>query len=322
MKAERHRNVTWAELAIGQEAAIERSVTAHDLYVYAHASGNTNPVHRPDETRMSDTEAPALWLGALVSTVLETVLPGAGTLHRSQEFRFLARAHLGDRLRIAVRCIEKREPCVAIFETKVTTTAGQRLLEGKAVVDAPQTPVFTADHELPLLLLDECDHFGGLIARCRQLQPLVTAVVCPDERNALEGVILSWREKLIAPILIGDRTAILATAAALGEDVSALPLIHLPDPEEAASRAVAMARAGEAQAVMKGNLHSDTLLRHILKPDGLKGSRRLSHVFAMDVPTLPHLLFISDAAINIAPDLAAKVDIVQKRHRPRARLRH
>ena len=91
-----HRNTTFDELAVGQTASIERSVTANDLYVFAHASGNTNPMHMPgtdvDKDGSVDTVAPSLWVGSLISSVLGTILPGAGTLYHGQTFRFLGRA--------------------------------------------------------------------------------------------------------------------------------------------------------------------------------------------------------------------------------------
>src|SRR5262245_53021725 len=140
-----HRNTTYDELAIGQSARIERTVAASDLYVFAHASGNTNPIHMPgadlDQDGTVDTVAPSLWVGSLVSSVLGTILPGAGTLYRAQTFRFLARAFLGDRLIVSVRCIEKRERPIALFETRVEKGDGALLLEGIAEVEAPATTI-------------------------------------------------------------------------------------------------------------------------------------------------------------------------------------
>lgn len=311
-----HRNTTWDELSVGQTARIERSVTANDLYVFAHASGNTNPIHMPgtdiDGDGTVDTVAPSMWVGSLVSSVLGTLLPGAGTLYRGQNFAFKGRARLGDRLVITVRCTEKREKPLAIFETRVTTLAGMLILEGVAEVECPSITVVLQDKELPLLLVDEHDHFGALLQRCRQLPPMPTAIVCPDDKNSLGGALLSQREGLITPFFIGDRTKIMKAAEAAEADISDIIIMDIADHSEAAARAIAMVNAREVRAVMKGNIHSDELLAQIVKKDGgLRTSRRISHVFAMDVPTQSKLLFISDAAINIAPDLTTKVDIVQ-----------
>lgn len=316
MSALSHRNTTFDELIVGQTASVERPVTANDLYVFAHVSGNTNPLHMPgadlDKDGTSDTVAPSLWVGSLVSSVLGTILPGAGTLYHGQTFRFPGRALLGDRLTVSVRCIEKREAPLAVFETRVEKADGTLVLEGIAEVSAPTHSIVQEKRELPLLLLDQHDHFGALVARCRRLPPMPTAIVCPDDANSLGGALLSMREGLIEPILIGSRDKIFRAADSAGVDISALRLIDIADHSEAARQAVAMVHSREARAVMKGNVHSDELLGQVVKKDGgLRGSRRISHVFVMDAPTKPNLLFISDAAINIAPDLTTKVDIVQ-----------
>jgi phosphate butyryltransferase len=309
-------NVTFDELQVGASARLERTVTANDLFVFAHASGNTNPMHMPgtdiDGDGRSDTVAPSLWLGSLVSALLGGRLPGAGTLYRGQSFRFHERAHIGDQLIVEVRCIEKRQSPSAIFETSIRRADGTLVLDGRAEVDAPTVRIHSASADLPLLLLDQHDHFGRLLERCRHLPPTPTAVVCPDDANALGGALLSAREGLIAPIFIGDSAAILKAAAALGEDVSTIPMIDIHDHSAAAAKAVALVHEGAARAVMKGNVHSDEILAHVVKRDGgLRTNRRISHVFVLDVPTHDTLIFISDAAINIAPDLPTKVDIVQ-----------
>lgn len=316
MSAMSHRNTTFDELVVGQTASIERPVTANDLYVFAHASGNTNPMHMPgadiNHDGKPDTVAPSLWVGSLVSSVLGTVLPGSGTLYNSQTFRFPGRAHLGDRLKISVRCLEKREAPHAVFETKVETSDGALILEGIAEVEAPSISIIQEKRNLPLLLLDQHDHFSALVERCKRLPAMPTTIVIPDDANSLGGALLSMREGLIEPILIGARDRILRAADSLEADISALQLIDIADHSEAAKRAVALVNAREARAVMKGNVHSDELLGQVVKKDGgLRGSRRISHVFVMDAPTRPSLLFISDAAINIAPDLMTKIDIVQ-----------
>lgn len=310
----KHCNTPWAELQVGQGATIQRVVRAEDLVVFAHASGNTNPLTLPGAQHAGDGEtvAPSLWVGSLVSAVLGTVLPGAGTLYRSQNFRFLERARIGDALTVSVICTARLEAPLARFETRVTRADGTVLLDGEAEVEAPLTKVELDDAQLPMLLLDQHDHFGALIERCRQLEPMPTVVVCPDDKNALGGALMARDEGLMRPIFVGHAAAIRRAAEELDADIGGIELVDIADHTEAAAKAVAMINAREARAIMKGNIHSDELLGQIVKKDGgLRGPRRLSHVFAMDVPTLDHLLFISDAAINIAPDLACKVDIVQ-----------
>ena len=309
------RNTTWDELQVGASASLERTCTVQDLYLFAHVSGNVNPLMLPDEQEASgksEAIAPSLWVGSLVSAVLGNLLPGPGTLYRAQSLRFHDRVRPGDRLRVEVRCTEKRERPLAIFATRVVKADGALACEGTAEVEAPIETIVMAPHELPEVVLQRHDHFARLIAHASQLPALRTAVVCPDDRNALGGAVLSAERGLIVPVLIGDARRIRAAAQELQADITKFELIDVADHREAAARAVALVNAGKAAAIMKGNVHSDELLAEIVKKEGgLRGSRRISHVFAIDVPTLDHLLFISDAAINIAPDLATKVDIVQ-----------
>jgi phosphotransacetylase/acyl dehydratase len=311
------RNTTWDELKVGDSADIERSCSQKDLYLFAHVSGNTNPLMLPDGSAPTGTEqhravAPSMWVGSLVSAVLGNLLPGPGTLYLSQNLRFHARVKVGDRLTASVRCIEKKTKPVAVFETKIVKDDGTLVSDGLAEVEAPQMTIETEPHMLPGLILDEEDHFKPLIERAKQLPALRTAIVCPDDRNSLGGAVLSAREGLIIPILIGSRQKILDTARDLSLDITAFELQDVAEPTDAARKAVAMVNEGAAQAIMKGNIHSDELLAQVVKKEGgLRGNRRISHVFVMDAPTLDHLLFISDAAINIAPDLMTKVDITQ-----------
>ena len=314
MTTKLHRNTTYDELAIGASAKIERICRAEDLVLFAHASGNLNPLMLPPHDGLEDCHAiaPSLWVGSLVSAVLGNLLPGPGTLYLSQNFRFGARVRCGDLLTVEVRCLEKRERPVALFEVRVTKPDGAMACEGVAEVAAPLESIETPPEELPPLLLGRHENFAQLIKRASGLPPLATAVVCPDDQNSLGGAALSAEHGLIAPILVGARAAIQKAADAAGFDLSNYKIVEAEDADEACARAVELVARGEAQALMKGNVHSDALLAAALKKDaGLRGTRRVTHVFVMDAPALDRLLFVSDAAVNIAPDLATKVDIVQ-----------
>ncbi len=309
------KNTIWEDLQIGAEAAIERTCSEQDVVLFAHVSGNLNPATlyiSKDGNVDHAAAAPSMWVGSLFSAVLGNLLPGPGTLYRSQSLRFLDRVHVGDRLKISVRCSAKGEKPLVTFETRVERIGGQKICEGVAEVEAPVQPIEAELEKLPGLILDRGDLFAGLIERASRLPPLVTAVVCPDDRNALGGALLSAEKQLITPVLIGDADRIRRAADEIGKDLAGIQIVHAPDHHAAAVKAVAMVNAGEAGAVMKGNIHSDELLAEVVKKDGgLRGARRISHVFVMDAPTLDNFLFISDAAINIAPDLLTKVDIVQ-----------
>jgi len=154
--------------------------------------------------------------------------------------------------------------------------------------------------------------FHQFLEPCKNLPAITTAVVWPQSDVALTGAIEAAEEKLIEPTLIGDEPQIKALAAKLRLDVSKYPILQADTERKAAELGVAMCRTGNAQAMMKGSLHTDELMKVAMKSDtGLRTSRRISHVFVMDTPAYARTLLITDAAINIEPELEDKVDIVQ-----------
>ena len=151
-----------------------------------------------------------------------------------------------------------------------------------------------------------------LIARCRSLPPVPAAVAHPCDRTSLEGTLDAARLGLITPTLVGPAGRIAAVAEECRLDISRCSIVDARHSQEAAEKAVALVRSGEAEILMKGSLHTDELLGAVVKRDtGLRTARRLSHCFVMDVPGHPDVLVITDAAVNIAPTLEDKVDIVQ-----------
>ncbi|MEO1091023.1 MAG: bifunctional enoyl-CoA hydratase/phosphate acetyltransferase [Pseudomonadota bacterium] len=311
-----HGNYLYDEISIGQEATAVRVCTANDLVVFAHASGNLNPMHIPeldgDGDGQPEAVAPSMWLGSLFSAVLGNVMPGIGTLYRRQDLRFYDRAHIGDEIEVTIKVREKRPAGVIVFDCMCRARDGRLLADGEAEVLAPERKIILPAHQIPELLVQRHVHFDRLMRACDHVEPLPTAVVAPEDDVSLGGPILAYQRGLIRPVLIGDATRIRAAAVEHGLDISALQIIDIEDHEQAAARAVGLVHEGQVQAVMKGNLHSDQLLSQVAKRDGgLRTSRRMSHVFVLDVPGSPDPLLVSDAAINIAPDLEAKVDIVQ-----------
>jgi phosphate acetyltransferase len=160
--------------------------------------------------------------------------------------------------------------------------------------------------------LREHAKYERLVAATKGLKPLLTAVAHPCDESALRGALEAAGAGMITPILVGPRDRIVHLAKSLEINLQGVDIVDVPHSQAAAAKAVEIVRAGRAQLLMKGSLHSDELLGAVTKRDtGLRTSRRISHVFVMDVPTHPHTLFITDAAVNIAPDLDAKRDIVQ-----------
>jgi phosphotransacetylase len=154
--------------------------------------------------------------------------------------------------------------------------------------------------------------FGALLDRCAGLPPLPTAVVHPCDPVSLGGALEAAEAGLIIPILVGPEPKIRAAAAAAGLDISPYRLIPTPHSHAAAARGVEIVRRGEAAMLMKGSLHTDELMHEVVAAEtGLRTGRRISHVFICDTPSYPRPLLITDAAINVIPDLEDKRDIVQ-----------
>jgi phosphate acetyltransferase len=156
------------------------------------------------------------------------------------------------------------------------------------------------------------DKYDRLIELARSLDTVATAVAHPCDASSLSGALDAARLGLIRPILVGPLAKIEAVAKENKLDLSGCELVDAPHSHAAAAKAVELVREGKAEALMKGSLHTDELMAAVVRKDtGLRTARRLSHCFVMDVPNHEDALIISDAAVNIAPTLEEKVDIVQ-----------
>jgi phosphate acetyltransferase len=154
--------------------------------------------------------------------------------------------------------------------------------------------------------------YERLIARAKQVSAATTIVVHPCEETALRGPIQAAEAGIIKPILVGPAAKISAVAREHRLDISRFELIDVPHSDAAAAKAVELIHQSKGELLMKGSLHTDELMREVTSSKtGLRTERRISHVFILDVPGYPETLFITDAAINIFPDLDAKRDIVQ-----------
>jgi phosphate acetyltransferase len=170
-----------------------------------------------------------------------------------------------------------------------------------SVIEAPPR-VYANDH----------DKFHKLVAAGQKHAPAKTAVAHPCDRSSLESVVEAARLKLIEPILVGPEQRIRAVAAENGIDISPFEIVDAEHSHDSAAKAVALVREGRAEALMKGSLHTDEIMGAVVaRETGLRTSRRISHCFVMDVPDHDQPLIITDAAVNIAPDLKVKVDIIQ-----------
>jgi phosphotransacetylase/acyl dehydratase len=310
-------NRTFDEIRVGDSASLERRLTLQDIKLFAVMSGDVNPAHVDEEyaksSRFHEVIAHGLWGGALISTVLGTQLPGPGTIYLNQSLSFRRPVGLGDLVVVTVTVKQKDpEQHRLVLDCRCTNQEGKTVISGEAEVLAPTEKVTRPRWVLPEVHLAERVHLHRLLGAAKNHPPLRTAVVHPVDKTSLSGVVAAAAEGLIVPLLIGPEHKIRAVAEAENIDLSSYQLIATEHSHAAAARAVELARAGEVAALMKGSLHTDELLRAVVDRDaGLRTERRLSHVFAFDVPTYARPLLITDAAINVSPTLAHKRDIAQ-----------
>ena len=159
---------------------------------------------------------------------------------------------------------------------------------------------------------DKHERYMNLLASVKGLEPIPTAVAHPCDEESLKGPVQAFQAGIIEPILVGPENKIRAVAEEFGIDLHGIRIVHAAHSHDSAALAVSLVRTGDAEALMKGSLHTDELMGEVVaRANGLRTSRRISHVFIMDVPTYHRPLLITDAAINIAPTLEDKADIIR-----------
>lgn len=311
-------NKTFDEIKVGDTAELTRTLGRQDIELFAVMSGDVNPAHVDEEYAKTDifheVIAHGMWGGALISAVLGTELPGPGTIYLNQSLSFRRPVGLGDKVTVRVTVKKKiPEKKRLILDCLCLNQDNETVIKGEAEVIAPTSKVRRPRTVLPEVHLHERGaRYQELIDATRDLAPIRTAVVHPCDPVSLSGALEAKSLGLIDPVLVGPRQKIEMAAKESDSNLQGVEIIDVPHSHAAAARAVELVREGKAEALMKGALHTDELMSAILKRDiGLRTERRLSHIFALDVPHYPKPLFITDAAINIYPDLLAKRDIVQ-----------
>jgi len=311
-------NRTFDEIKVGDSASLQRTLTAKDIQLFAVMSGDVNPAHLDAEyaasTLFHEVIAHGMWGGALISTVLGTIYPGPGTVYIDQTLHFSRPVTIGDTVTVTVTVKEKFERTRhVVLDCVCVNQGGRTVIRGTAEVLAPAEKVKRRRVHLPEVRLhDPAARYKRLIDLTKGRGAIAMAVVHPCDRESLGGALSAAEAGLIKPLLIGPSAKILAAAGELGVDISPYEVLDTEHSQAAAARAVALARDGKVEALMKGSLHTDELMAEVVSATGgLRGERRVSHVFYMDLPAYPKPLLITDAAVNIEPDLAAKVDIVQ-----------
>ncbi len=307
-------NVPFDDLQPGQSASLTRTLGQRDIELFAAASGDFNPTHLdPSFQAGQGVVGHSLWGGALISAVLATRLPGLGTDYVGQSLRFRGPLSVGDTLTARVTVREKRpDTRIVVMECRCFNQDGDDVVTGIAEVIAPvdkRAGRRVAPVQLQVLRNDGQE---ALLRLCDGLPALPTAVVHPCDAQSLKGATDAAVARLIDPVLVGPESRIRMAAEAAGIDLAPYEMVDVEHSHAAAAQAVALARSGQVKALMKGSLHTDEIMGAVVdKTKGLRTERRISHVFVMSVPTYPKPLLITDAAINIAPDLEAKVSICQ-----------
>ena len=313
------RNRTFDELAIGDSASIERTLSMEDIRLFAALSGDANPAHVDPEyaasTQFQGVIAHGMWGGALISAVLGTRLPGPGTLYLEQQLRFHAPIRVGDRLLIAVevRALDPQRHRVTLACT-CTLADGTLAIDGEALVQAPTQRIERPRTALPDIRAQTSGEDGlkRLLAHVAALEPIRVAVVHPCDRPSLSAALDARDAGLMVPLLVGPRGRIEAVAEESGLDLSGIEIEDAAHSHAAAARAAALASANQVEALMKGSLHTDELVAAVIaSAAGLRTKRRVSHCFVLQTPHYPRPFIVTDAAINIAPTLEHKADIIR-----------
>ncbi len=311
-------NRTYDEIKVGDTATLTRTLKPQDIQLFAIMSGDVNPAHvDPDYAKSSmfrEVIAHGMWGGALISTVLGTQFPGPGTIYIDQTLHFSRPVSLGDIITVTLKATRKfNHNHHIIFDCLCTNQDGQKVIAGTAEVLAPTEKIKRERIEMPeVTLLDRGARYQHLLDRTKGMAPVRMAVAHPCDAESLRGVVTAVEAGLILPILVGPMAKIRAIARELELDLGSMEIVDVAHSHDAAEQAVALVRAGRAEALMKGSLHTDEFMGAVVAAvTGLRTERRVSHVFIADVPTYPRALLITDAAINIEPSLDDKVDIVQ-----------
>jgi phosphate acetyltransferase len=304
-------------LAIGESASLVRTAGRNDIDLFAALSGDENPAHLDAAFAAQDmfghVIVHGMWTGALISAVLGTKLPGPGTIYLDQTLEFRHPVASGDTITATVTVKEKYpDKHIVLLDTYCTNQKGETVLRGMATVIAPASPIAWPRMPRPEIAVRHHDRYEAFIRAARVQPALRTAIVHPCSPEAIQAAIEARDENLLDPVLIGPESKIRAAADAAQVSLDGVSIEAVEHSHAAAARAVELGAAGKVAALMKGSLHTDELLAAVVAPtSGLRTERRISHVYAMDVPAYSKPLVVTDAAINIAPTLEQKRDICQ-----------
>jgi phosphate acetyltransferase len=306
-------NVTFDEIKIGDTATITRRLSRTEVETLALVGGDVDAFELADDQPVDREKirTEAVGAEALLSGLLNRKLPGPGSCIQDQNLHFEGKVQAGDEVTATITAREKRPKRLVVFDCRVRND-GHDLVSGTVTVRAPDHHISYADTASPQVILRRTNKFAELLKRCEKLEPVTCVIAHPCDRDSLAGPLEAAKLGLIDPVLVGPEAKIRAVADAEKLDLSSCRIVPTEHSHASAAQAVALIRAGEGEALMKGSLHTDALMAAVVSSaTGLRTSRRVSHVFLMDVPSLSYPLAITDAAINIAPTLEDKMHIAQ-----------
>ena len=312
-------NKTYDEIQVGDSDSLTRTLMPEDVKLFAILTGCFNPSatdSRYAESGMfREVMAHGMWSGSLISTVLGTQFPGPGTILIDESLHFARPVTIGDTITITLTAKQKFDHNKhVILDCVGTNQENLQVLRGTAEVLAPTEKIsHIQEFHRPLVSVDnKHERFQQTLAMVRGLEPIPTAVAHPCDKESLKGPVIAFQEGIIEPILVGPEARIRGVAEEFGIDLHGIRIVNAKHSHDSAAIAVSLVRTGDAEALMKGSLHTDELMAEVVaRANGLRTARRISHVFLMNVPTYHRPLLITDAAINIAPTLEEKADIVQ-----------
>ena len=308
---------TYDEISVGDTARTEHVLTTDDAMAFASISGFHSVLNSDELIHRAGgipPTGPNMWCASLISGLFSMNIPGPGCTLTDVSLSFHTRIRVGDRIRVKVQVTAKDDATKGItFDCEANNGAGTSIFTGTARLLAPLTKVRWSTLPVPQLIVNNpYRHYLGMIARATSKPAVNTAIVWPCDEVSLGGAIQAAKDKLIVPVLVGSESIIRSVAAGLEIDLDGIRIVDVSDSRAAAVRGVELARKAEVQMLMKGSLHTDEIMSAVVSRDGgMRTGRRISHVFALDVPSYHKPLFVTDAAINIQPDLETKIDILQ-----------
>ena len=312
------RNFTFDELRVGDRACVERIPGREEVHLFSVLAGDPAVQTHPGDTPPDDGQsslALGMWVGTWLAGLLGTRLPGPGARYVSQALRFHSPLTVDEKVAIAVE-VRSKDAASRRVRLGCTCTAegGRLLIDGEVEVIAPDHRIERPRTALPEIHVDPgtSDGLQRLLAHVAPLEPIRVAVVHPCDALSLGAALDARDAGLLEPILVAPPARLDAVAAEAGLDLAGIAIEAVPHSHAAAIRAVELAREGRVEALMKGSLHTDELMAAVVASDsGLRTKRRVSHCFVLQTPHYPRPFIVTDAAINLAPDLLQKADIIR-----------